>query len=145
MTRRLRSQHGTDLSRQFSDVANAAAGLPDAVHDGEFAAVLNDSSGVALDQLQSRARRRGPRSGADFTVHVALFDVGDTDWRPRSYAERRTELLRLLEDSPAILRAVPATEDRGQALTWIGALADVEGLVGERTGAPYVAGPASGW
>ncbi|MFF3919246.1 hypothetical protein ACFYZB_38575, partial [Streptomyces sp. NPDC001852] len=73
----------------------------------------------AQDRLQSQAGRRGPRRGADFTVHVALFDVlavGNTDWRPRPYTERRTELLRLLEAAPATLRAVPATEDRGQAL-----------------------------
>ncbi|MEV6058162.1 hypothetical protein [Streptomyces sp. NPDC052107] len=59
-----------------------------------------------------------------------LFDVlavGDIDWRPRPYAERRTELLRLLEDGPATLRAVPTTEDRGQALKWVGVLAGVEG------------------
>lgn len=119
VTRRAWSRHGTDLSRPFSDVADAAAGLPDAVLDGELVAVLTDGSGVAFDRLQSRAGRRGPRPGADFTVHVALFDVlavGDIDWRPRPYAERRAELLRYLEDGPAALRAVPTTEDQGQAL-----------------------------
>ncbi|WP_327749762.1 ATP-dependent DNA ligase [Streptomyces europaeiscabiei] len=147
-TGRVWSRHGTDLSRQFSDVADAAAGLLDAVLDGELVAVLNDGSGVAFDRLQTRAGRRGPRRGADFTVHVAVLDVlavGDTDWRPRPYTERRTELLRLLEDGPPTLRAVPTTEDRGQALKWVGALAGVEGLVGKRTNAPYAAGLASGW
>lgn len=147
-TRRVWSRHGTDLSRQFSDVADAAEGLPDAVLDGGLVAVLNDGSGVAFDRLQSRAGRRGPRRGADFTVHVAFFDVlavGDTDWRPRPYAERRTELLRLLEGGPAILRAVPTTEDRGQALQWVGALTGVEGMVGKRIDALYAAGLVSGW
>ncbi|MDO0930768.1 hypothetical protein QQY66_03390 [Streptomyces sp. DG2A-72] len=147
-TRRVWSRHGTDLSRQFSDVADAAAGLPDAVLDGELVAVLNDGSGVVFDRLQSRAGRRGPRRSADFTVHVALFDVlavGDLDWRPRPYTERRTELLHLLEGGAPTLRAVPATEDRGQALKWVGALAGVEGLVGKKTDAPYAAGLASGW
>ncbi|MGW0720201.1 ATP-dependent DNA ligase [Streptomyces sp. NPDC002778] len=136
--------HRTDPS----DVADAAAGLPDAVLDGELVAVLTDGSSVAFDRLQSRADRRGPRRDADFTVHVALFDVlavGDTDWRPRPYAERRTELLRLLEDGPVTLRAVPSTADREQAHRWIGALAGVEGLVGKWTDAPYAAGLASGW
>jgi bifunctional non-homologous end joining protein LigD len=147
-TRRVWSRHGTDLSRQFSDVADAAAGLPDAVLDGELVAVLADGTGVAFDRLQTRAGRRGPRRGADFTVHVALFDVlavGDTDWRPRPYAERRTELLRLLEGGPPTLRAVPTIEDRRQARKWVGALAGVEGLVGKRNDAPYAAGLASGW
>jgi bifunctional non-homologous end joining protein LigD len=43
------------------------------------------------------------------------------------------------------LRAVPTTEDRGQALKWVGALAGVEGPVGKRINAPYAAGLASGW
>ncbi|WP_215450157.1 ATP-dependent DNA ligase [Streptomyces sp. ATCC 21386] len=147
-TRRVWSRRGTDLSRAFSDVADAAAELPDAVLDGELVAVLDDGSGVAFDRLQSRAGRRGPRRDADFTVHAAFFDVlavGATDWRPRPYAERRAELLRLLDAGPATLRPVPATEDAGQALAWVGALAGVEGLVGKRTLAPYVAGLASGW
>ncbi|MFJ3310757.1 hypothetical protein ACIPSA_49030 [Streptomyces sp. NPDC086549] len=147
-TWRVWSRHGTDLSRSFSDITEAAAGLPDAVLDGEPVAVLNDGSGVAFDRLQTRAGRHGPRRGADFTVHVALFDIlaiGETDWRPRPYAERRVGLLRLLEGGPTTLRAVPTTEDVGQALDWVGALAGVEGLVGKRTDAPCVAGLASGW
>lgn len=142
------SRHGTDLSRPCSDIADAAAGLPDAVLDGELVAVLTDGSGVAFDRLQSRAGRRGPRRGADFTVHVALFDVltvGDTDVRHRPYTERRTALLRLLDGGPPTMRAVPSTEDREQALKWVGALARVEGLVSKRTDAPYAAGLTSGW
>ncbi|MEU6406245.1 ATP-dependent DNA ligase [Streptomyces sp. NPDC046985] len=147
-TRRVWSRHGTDLSSQFSDVADAAARLPDAVLDGELVAVLDDGSGVSFDRLQSRAGRRGPRRGADFAVHVAVFDVlavGGADWRPRSYVERRAQLLRLLGNGPAVLRAVPTTHVRGEALEWVGALAGVEGVVGKHTGAPYVAGLSSGW
>ncbi|MFJ9729700.1 hypothetical protein ACIRP3_44015 [Streptomyces sp. NPDC101209] len=39
-TRRMWSRHGTEVSRQFSDVTTAAAGVPDAVLDGELVAVL---------------------------------------------------------------------------------------------------------
>lgn len=148
MTRRVWSRHGTDLSHAFSDVGDAAAELPDAVLDGELVAVLTDGSGVAFDRLQSRAGGRGPRRGADFRVHVAVFDVlaiASTDWRIRPYTERRTELLRLLDDGPPTLRAVPATEDTEEALAWVGALVGVEGLVGKRSSAAYAAGLASGW
>ncbi len=142
------SWHGTDLSRAFSDVADAAAALPDTVLDGELVAALNDGSGVAFDRLQTRAGRRGPRRGADFIVHVTLFDVltvGETDWRPRPYTTRRTELLRLLDDGPATLRAVPTTEDAHQALQWVGALSGVEGLVGKKLDGRHVDGVRSGW
>lgn len=147
-TRRVWSRHGTDLSRQFSDIAHAASSLPDAVLDGELVAVLKDGSGVAFDRLQSRTGSRGPRSGADFTVHVALFDVlavGEQDWRQRPYTERRAELLHLLEQGPPTLRAVPATENHEQALEWVGALGGVEGLVCKRADGRYAAGLASGW
>ncbi|MGW7824856.1 hypothetical protein ACWGLF_44090 [Streptomyces puniciscabiei] len=40
---------------------------------------------------------------------------------------------------------MPTTEDCGQALQRVGALAGVEGLVGKQTGGPYAAGLASGW
>ncbi|MGW5466193.1 ATP-dependent DNA ligase [Streptomyces sp. NPDC003996] len=113
-TRRVWSRHGTDLSRPFSDVADAAVGLPDAVLDGELVAVFIDGTGVAFERLQSRASRRG----ADFTVQVALLDilaVGDTDRRPRPYTERRTELLCLVEGGQPPC-AVPTCEAAGRPL-----------------------------
>ncbi|MFF4409873.1 ATP-dependent DNA ligase [Streptomyces sp. NPDC001404] len=145
---RVWSRHGTDLTRPFSDVAEAAAALPDAVLDGELVAVLDDGRGVAFDRLQSRAGGRGPRAGADFSVHVAVFDVlavGDTDLRPRPYTERRAELLRVLAGGPATLRAVPSTEDVQEARAWVGALGGVEGVVGKPADGRYVAGRGSGW
>ncbi|MFZ3475283.1 hypothetical protein ACODT3_42745 [Streptomyces sp. 4.24] len=145
---RVWSRHGTDLSRAFSDVGAVARELPDAVLDGELVAVLADGSGVAFDRLQSRAGGRGPRRGADFTVHVALFDVlavGEVDWRPRPYVERRVELLRLLEGGPAVLRPVPSTSSAEEALAWVGALSGVEGVVGKPAGGRYVDGLRSGW
>ncbi|MFD6540633.1 ATP-dependent DNA ligase [Streptomyces goshikiensis] len=145
---RVWSRHGTDLSRAFSDVGAVARELPDAVLDGELVAVLADGSGVAFDRLQSRAGGRGPLRGADFTVHVAVFDVlavGEVDWRPRPYVERRVELLRLLEGGPAALRPVPSTGSAEEALAWVGALSGVEGVVGKPAGGRYVDGLRSGW
>ncbi|MFF3576669.1 ATP-dependent DNA ligase [Streptomyces mirabilis] len=93
---RLWSRHGTDLSAAFADIAQASRALPDCVLDGELVAVL-DSGELAFGKLQSRSGR-GPRSHEGFTVHLAAFDVlavGDTDWRPKPYAERRGRLLLL--------------------------------------------------
>ncbi|MEV1042950.1 ATP-dependent DNA ligase [Streptomyces sp. NPDC050204] len=143
---RLWSRHDTDLTRAFSDISRAATALPDAVLDGELVALLNNGT-VAFERLQTRGGR-GPRRGADFTVHVAVFDIlalGDTDLRPRPYVDRRSELLRLLAGGPASLRPVPATEDVEVALGWVGALGGVEGAMGKRADGRYVAGRSSGW
>ncbi|CAL9636511.1 DNA ligase C (plasmid) [Streptomyces sp. enrichment culture] len=145
---RIWSRHGTDLTAAFSDVGAAAAALPDAVLDGELVAVLHDGTGTAFDRLQTRIGGRGPRRGADFTVHLVAFDVlavADTDWRPRPYVERRAELLRLLADGPPTIRPVPATGDAAEALDWVGALAGVEGIVGKPVRGRYTDGLRSGW
>ncbi|MEV2255938.1 hypothetical protein AB0I94_36190 [Streptomyces sp. NPDC050147] len=142
---RLWSRHGTDLTGPFGDIARAARAMPECVLDGELVAVLN-SGVVAFSRLQSRSGR-GPRRGEDFTVHLAVFDllaVGDTDWRPRRYQERRQRLLEVLEEGPALIRPVPATSDVEHALRWVGSLGGIEGLVA-KPNLPYIAGRSSGW
>ena len=144
---RVWSRHGTDLTRAFSDVAQAAQGLPDAVLDGELVAVT-DAGEVAFERLQSRAGR-GPRSGADFSVHVALFDilgVGDADLRRLPYGQRRADLLQALDDGPATLQPVPSTGDVAVATDWVGALGGVEGSVAKPRSSRYMGGRGrSGW
>lgn len=141
------SRHGTDLSHAFSDVAEVAGELEDAVLDVELVAVTHAGE-VAFERLQTRAGR-GPRRAADFSVHAVAFDVlalGDADLRDRPCRERRVELLRLLDGGPPSVRPVPATSDIDEAMTWIGALGGVEGLVFKPEGARYVAGrTGSGW
>ncbi|MFI5987776.1 hypothetical protein ACIBEA_43850 [Streptomyces sp. NPDC051555] len=142
---RLWSRHGTDLTDRFSDIAQASRELPDCVLDGELVAVLN-SGEVAFARLQSRSGR-GARPGADFSVHLAVFDalaVGDTDLRPRTYQERREHLLGLLRDGPPAIRPVPVTTDVETALGWVGGPLAVEGVVMKPDRA-YAAGHASGW
>ncbi|MFG2858807.1 hypothetical protein ACGFZ9_51315, partial [Streptomyces mirabilis] len=127
---RLWSRHGTDLSASFADIAEASRALPDCVLDGELVAVL-DSGELAFGKLQSRSGR-GPRSHGGFTVHLAAFDVlavGDTDWRPKLYSERRGRLLDLLEGGPPVIRPVPVTGSVATALDRVGPLGGVEGIV----------------
>ncbi|MFE4206105.1 hypothetical protein ACFRSX_32695 [Streptomyces goshikiensis] len=142
---RLWSRHGTDLTARFADVALASRALPECVLDGELVAVLASGT-VSFARLQSRSGR-GPKRGEDFTVHLAVFDLlalGDVDWRPRRHVERRTRMRELLEGGPPAIRPVPATDDLGSALEWVGGLSGVEGLV-MKPNLPYVAGRGSGW
>lgn len=142
---RLWSRHGTELTGPFADVAGAARAPPTCVLDAELVAVL-DSGEMAFSRLQSRSGH-GPRRGEDFTVHLAVLDLlalGDTDWRPRRYDERRRQLLDVLADGPALIRPVPATGDLATALRWVGALGGVEGVV-MKPNRPYIAGRQSGW
>lgn len=127
---RLWSRHGTDLSASFADIARASRALPDCVLDGELVAVL-DSGAMAFEKLQSRSGR-GPRPKEGFTVHLAAFDVlsiGETDWRPKRYVDRRRRLLDLLENGPPAIRVVPVTGDVATALDWVGHLGGIEGVV----------------
>jgi ATP-dependent DNA ligase len=127
---RLWSRHGTDLSASFADIARASRALPDCVLDGELVAVL-DSGAMAFEKLQSRSGR-GPRPKEGFTVHLAAFDVlsiGETDWRPKRYVDRRRRLLDLLENGPPAIRPVPVTGDVATALDWVGHLGGIEGVV----------------
>lgn len=128
-------------------MAEAARALPDCLLDGELLAVT-EAGEISFGRLQTRAGR-GPKPGADFAVHVAAFDVlavGDrTDCRPRRYGERRATLLELLEGGPPQIRPVPTTTDIEEALSWIGALGGVEGVV-SKPDRPYAASrTASGW
>ncbi|WP_151484881.1 hypothetical protein [Streptomyces albicerus] len=82
---------------------------------------------------------RNPRASA-----FDVLAVGDTDWRPKRYEERRVRLLDLLDSGPPAIRPVPVTGDVARALDWVGALGGVEGLV-MKPNLPYVAGRGSGW
>ncbi|MFJ1708736.1 ATP-dependent DNA ligase [Kitasatospora sp. NPDC088346] len=140
------SRHGTDLSRTFADLIAVAGELPDATLDGEVLAVLPDGS-LSFALLQTRAGG-GPRRGEPFTVHYAAFDLLglDDDWRPRPHAERHARLLRLLDDGPRAVQALPATEDPDQARGWIGGLGGgVEGIVAKPTDRPYLPRYSSNW
>jgi ATP-dependent DNA ligase len=144
---RLWSRHGRELTRAFADVSATARQLPDCVLDGELVAALNATGEISFARLQSRSGR-GPRPGEDFTVHWVVFDIlalGDVDFRRRRYSERRAELLRLLDDGPTRIRPVPASTDPDEAMTWVGRLGGVEGLVA-KPDISYGAGrTASGW
>ncbi|CAM5519271.1 MULTISPECIES: ATP-dependent DNA ligase [Streptomyces] len=144
---RIWSRHGKLLTRAFSDVADVTRQLPDCVLDGELLAVTDDGA-ISFGRLQTRAGR-GPKPGADFSVHLVAFDVlavGErTDCRPRPYGERRAALLELLEGGPPQIRPVLATRDIEEALGGVGALGGVEGVV-SKPDRPYAAGrTASGW
>ncbi|MFF3277504.1 hypothetical protein ACFYWU_42310 [Streptomyces chrestomyceticus] len=118
---RIWSRHGKLLPRAFADVAEVARELPDCLLDGELLAVT-DAGEISFGRLQTRAGR-GPKPGADFTAHLAAFDVlaiGErTDLRPRPYRERRGQLLELLDGGPPQIRPVPVTTDLGEAMGWV--------------------------
>ncbi|MEU7093046.1 ATP-dependent DNA ligase [Kitasatospora aureofaciens] len=144
---RIYSRHGTDLTRAFADIAEAARALPEAALDCELLAVLPDGS-LSFGRLQSRAGK-GPRAGEGFTVQAAVFDCladGPTDLRPALLPDRRRHMLAVLESGPIPIQALPATSDPEAAMSWVGGLGGgVEGVVGKRIAAPYRAGRTSGW
>ncbi|MDH6129791.1 hypothetical protein [Kitasatospora sp. GP82] len=145
---RVYSRHGTDLTRAFADVAEAARHLTPCVLDGELLAVKPDGT-ASFTLLQTRSGK-GPRPGAGFAVHLAAFDAlarGDeTDLRRLPYLERRAHLLDLLQNGPAAIQPLPATEDLTEARRWFGTLGGaIEGCVLKPTTSRYLADYGSGW
>ncbi|MER5638121.1 ATP-dependent DNA ligase [Kitasatospora sp. NPDC002227] len=141
------SRHGTDLTAAFADIAAVAAGLPEAVVDGELLAVRSDGS-LAFGLLQTRAGGRGPRAGETFHVQVAAFDLlatGAVDLRRLPLEERRSGLLDLLPAGGRIW-PLPTTVDPEQAKGWFGSLGGgIEGCVVKDSSQPYRPGRRSGW
>ncbi|WP_331731329.1 ATP-dependent DNA ligase [Kitasatospora sp. NBC_01300] len=144
---RLFSRHGTDLSQAFSDIVAAAAGLPDAVLDGELLAVRPDGT-LAFGLLQTRAGGRGPRPREGFQTQIAAFDLlaeGSRDLRALPLGERRAGLLAVLPAGGAIW-PLPTTDSPDQAKGWFGSLGGgIEGCVVKSSARPYRGGHRSDW
>ena len=150
---RLWSRNGTDLSRAFPDLIEAARIQipPGVVVDGEAVAWVD--SRLSFDQLQHRmaasesaARRLARQHPASFVAFDVLavdaIDVRGLPWR-----DRRTLLDELAVSFQPPIQVSPYTDDYDTAMDWFTDLPEatgIEGIVAKRQTSRYSPGER-GW
>ncbi len=118
----LSSREGKPLQRYFPEVVTALQqALPErCIVDGEI--IMPGPTGLDFDTLQTRlhpAASRVNRLAAETPASFVVFDVlavGDTDYRPKPFVERRAWLERL--PSTAQVLVTPQTADPDVAAGW---------------------------
>ena len=121
------SRNGKPMTRYFPEVVEAVrANFPErAVIDGEIV-VVDPGSGERLEfeVLQQRihpAASRVNRLAAETPATFVAFDLlalGDVDWTPRPFAERRAALEQALAGAEAPVHLTPVTDDPVVAQGW---------------------------
>ncbi|MCX7586613.1 DNA ligase D [Phenylobacterium sp. 58.2.17] len=138
---RLRTRKGLDWTERFQALADAAAGLPDCLIDGEAVALDGDGS-PSFSALQSALSD----SRSDQLVYFAfdlLFEAGE-DLRDLPLSERKARLKALLGGDPRI-RYVEHFETSGEAFWRSAERLGLEGVVSKRLAAPYRSGRGETW
>ncbi|RVT97679.1 DNA ligase D [Rhodovarius crocodyli] len=138
----IRTRTGLDWTDRFPTLAEAAAGLADALLDGEAVAVAEDGT-------QSFAALQATLAGE--VAHPLVFHAfdllhdGRQDWRPKPLAERKAALRRLLRKAPDALRYVEDFAAPGDVMLEAACRTGLEGIVSKRSDAPYSSGRDGGW
>ena len=144
------SRNTLPMTRYFPEVADAArASLPPrCVLDGEI--VVAGADGRTLDfwALQqrlhpaaSRVRLLAERTPAAF-IAFDLLALGDEDYMPRPFRERRVALERALAAAAPPVHLTPITRDEGVAQHWFEQFegAGLDGVIAKDGDAPYQPG-----
>jgi len=159
---RLLSRDDRPLGRYFPELVSVlrAAPVDRFVTDGEIVVVME--TGLGFDELLQRihpAESRVRKLAAEWPATLVLFDAlarDDRDLRSLPFAERRAELVRLLRDAGANVRAgtvrdlrpgpelalTPQTDDLRLATTWFEDEEGVgqDGIVAKPADLPYRSG-----
>jgi len=136
----LRTRKGLDWTRKFPTIAQAAAGLPDAIVDGEVVAI--DSRGAPDFAALQAALSSGVSDHLIFYAFDLLFIDGH-DLREMPLADRKGRLKELLDarhDDASPIRYVEHLTASGDEVLDAARQMDLEGIVSKRLDAPYRSG-----
>ncbi len=143
---RLVSRAGNDVNGGYPEVVAAAAGIGDALLDGEVVAFVDGRP--SFDRLQHRMHLRGraevARAAAEQPVTFVVFDVlrrFGVDLTARPYRERRATLERFAADHPEW--TVSPSFDDGPATEQVARQHGLEGVVAKRATSLYRPGVRS--
>jgi ATP-dependent DNA ligase len=120
------SRNGKPMTRYFPEVVEAVlTSFPErAVLDGEIIVVDPAGERLEFETLQQRihpAASRVKRLAAETPASFVAFDLlalGDEDWTPRPFAERRTALEQALAHAEAPIHLTRVTDDPAVAAEW---------------------------
>ncbi len=141
----LRTRKGLDWTRKFSAIAEAAAGLPDCIIDGEACAL--DHHGAPDFAALQAALSEGESKDLIFFAFDLLFAEG-LDLRGLPLAERKDALRTLLaatQSKRQTLRYVDHFETGGDAVLQSACKMHLEGIVSKQLDAPYRSGRGNSW
>jgi len=140
----LKTRKGLDWTAKYPEIAEAAAGLPDCIIDGEICA-LDENGAPDFAALQAALSEKNTDNLVYFAFDL-LFDGGE-DLRSSVLSDRKERLQKLLADSgddPRI-RFVEHFETGGDAVLRSACKLSLEGIVSKQADAPYQSGRTDSW
>ncbi len=139
----LRSRNGTDLSRQFPELAELLTLAPATVLDGEI--VVMSGGKPDMQALLSRLQGREPGAGAVPVTYI-VFDIlchRGKDMTPLPLSERRRVLKEVVREGPHVVISQPVA-GRGEDYYRAAVAQGLEGIMAKRADSPYEPGVRSG-
>ena len=143
---RLKTRAGLDWTHKFAAVAKAAMTLPDAIIDGEVAA-LDDRGAPDFGALQAALAEEKTEDLIFFAFDL-LFD-GREDLREQALGERKARLQGMLKKlgkaERNLVRFVEHLNTGGEAVLESACRMSLEGIVSKQLDAPYRSGRSDSW
>ncbi len=143
---RLKTRAGLDWTHKFAAVAKAAMTLPDAIIDGEVAA-LDDRGAPDFGALQAALAEEKTEDLIFFAFDL-LFE-GREDLREVALGERKARLQGMLKKlgkaERKLIRFVEHLNTGGEAVLESACRMSLEGIVSKQLDAPYRSGRSDGW
>ncbi|WP_116807781.1 DNA ligase D [Steroidobacter cummioxidans] len=142
----LKTRKGLDWTPKFRAIADAAADFPNAIIDGEVAA-LDDNGSPDFAALQAALSEERTDNLIFFAFDLMYSDDGDL--RSQSLRKRKAALKDYLDqqgqDSSSLIRYVDHFETAGDAVLQSACRMNLEGIISKRLDAPYRAGRGGDW
>ncbi|MBB3660867.1 bifunctional non-homologous end joining protein LigD [Rhizobium sp. BK650] len=140
----LKTRKGLDWTVKYPEIADAAAGLPDCIIDGEICAL--DGNGAPDFAALQAALSEGKTADLFYFAFDLLFDGGE-DLRSMRLMERKERLQNVLAsaDGNPHIRYVEHFESGGDAVLRSACKLNLEGVVSKQMDAPYQSGRTDTW
>ncbi|WP_424810920.1 DNA ligase D [Roseococcus sp. YIM B11640] len=138
----IRTRTGLDWTQRFPTIAKEAAGLPDAIIDGEVVALDADNQpSFGLLQAVLSGERKAPLIYYAFD----LMHDGTKDIRREPQLARKAALKALLPAKGKSILYLDHFAQPGEAVLSHACRLHMEGIVSKRADAPYVSGRGGTW